>query len=261
MARLARVTIYPLKSSPGFSTSQAVFLPTGAIEQDRRFALVDSAGQILTAKRLPAFHRLTIAIDPVARACRFGASDETAPTLHIDADRVEIEQRLSEHLEIACRLIENTENGFPDDLDSPGPTLVSTATLEMVASWFPSLTVDEVRRRFRANLEVEDVPPFWEDSLLSATGQGGTIRLGDVVLEVTNPCQRCAVPSRDSHTGEPTAMFQKTFAARREATLPASVPRERFNHFYRLTANTRMISRGGGIVEVGTEVTVESRPV
>lgn len=260
MARLARVTIYPLKSSPGFSTSQAVFLPTGAIEQDRRFALVDSAGQILTAKRLPAFHRLPVAIDPTTRTCRFGTSEETARTIHLDSDRAEIEQRLSEHLEVACRLVENTENGFPDDLDSSGPTLVSTATLEMVASWFPSLTVDEVRRRFRANLEVEDVPPFWEDSLLSATGQGGTIRLGDVVLEVTSPCQRCAVPSRDSHTGEPTAMFQKTFAARREATLPASVPRERFNHFYRLTANTRMVSRGSGIVDVGTEVTVESPP-
>lgn len=260
MARLARITIYPLKSSPGFTTSQAVFLPAGAIEHDRRFALVDSAGQILTAKRLSAFHRMPIAIDPAARTCRFGASDAVSQTLHLDADRAEIEQQIAEHLQIPCRLVEDTENGFPDDLDSPGPTLVSTATLEMVASWFPSLTVDEVRRRFRANLEIDGVPPFWEDTLLSATEQGGTIRLGDVVLELTNPCQRCAVPSRDSHTGEPTAMFQKTFAARRESTLPASVPRERFTHFYRLTANTRMISRGRGIVDVGTEVMVETSP-
>lgn len=260
MARLARITIYPLKSSPGFSTSQAVFLPTGAIEHDRRFALVDSAGQILTAKRIAAFHRLPIAIDPAARMCRFGSADETARTFHLDTDRADIERHISEHLQIACRLVENTENGFPDDLDSPGPTLVSTATLEMVASWFPGLTIDEVRRRFRANLEVEDVPSFWEDTLLSAAGQGGTIRLGGVVLELTNPCQRCAVPSRDSQTGEPTAMFQKTFAAHREATLPALVPRERFNHFYRLAINTRMVSRGGGIVDVGAEVTVESSP-
>src|SRR5581483_2540325 len=99
------------------------------------------------------------------------------------------------------KLVENLVNGFPDDLNAPGPTVISTATLRTVASWFPGLTVDDMRLRFRANLEIDGVEPFWEDRLYGEQGESVTIRIGRVTIEGVNPCQRCVVPTRDPSTG------------------------------------------------------------
>jgi uncharacterized protein YcbX len=129
--------------------------------------------------------------------------------------------------------------GFPDDTDSLGPTIVSTATLETVASWY-DLSLEECRRRFRPNLEIGSASAFTEDQLFSAQGQPVPFHIGGVMLVGINPCQRCIVPTRDSQTGLPTPDFQKRFVTEREKTLPAVVARSRFNHFYRLTVNTRI---------------------
>src|SRR5258708_22298561 len=55
--------------------------------------------------------------------------------------------------------------GFPDDVIANGPTIVSTASLQVVCELFPGTTIDEARRRFRTTLEIEGVPAFWEDQL------------------------------------------------------------------------------------------------
>ncbi len=149
--------------------------------------------------------------------------------------------------------------GFPDDLESPGPTVVSTATLRTVAGWFAGLNEDEVRRRFRANLEIDaegnDLPPFWEDRLCGPAGQATRFRVGDVVFSGTNPCQRCIVPTRDAATGDAWPRFAKAFAQAREVSLPAWAERSRFDHFYRLAVNTRLAGAGGRI-RVGDAVEV-----
>ncbi|MBI3697280.1 MAG: MOSC domain-containing protein, partial [Acidobacteria bacterium] len=137
--------------------------------------------------------------------------------------------------------------GFPDDTNASGPTLVSTATLCEVARWFGA-DLDEMRRRFRANLEIDGVPAFWEDQLI-----GVTFRLGEVAIEGVNPCARCAVPSRNSLTGEVVdPAFAKSFAERRAKALPPWADRRRFDHYYRLALNTRIPeSEAGKIIRVG----------
>ena len=64
-------------------------------------------------------------------------------------------------------------------------------------------------------------------------------------MEGTNPCQRCVVPTRDSLTGAASSGFATEFARRRAATLPPWADRRRFDHFYRLTVNTRLASWPG----------------
>jgi hypothetical protein len=129
--------------------------------------------------------------------------------------------------------------GFPDDTASPGPTVISTATLQTVAGWY-GISLDETRRRFRTNLEIDGVPAFWEDQLFSESGEPVTFQIGDVILQGINPCQRCIVPTRDSQTGEILRGFQTRFVQQRAETLPSGTARSRFNHFYRLAVNTRI---------------------
>jgi len=62
-------------------------------------------------------------------------------------------------------------NGQHDDRERHGPSVVSTATLREVAAWF-DFDVESARRRFRANLELGGVPPFWEDQLVHRRGPG-----------------------------------------------------------------------------------------
>lgn len=253
MPRLVAITVYPLKSGSAQAVTRAGVLPSGALQGDRRWALIDAEGRFWNAKRTPRLQqfRTWIAPDEVL-SVRDVDGTEGAWSLRSEANACA--DWFSMRLGGPVRLVENAAHGFPDDSESPGPTLVSTATLVTVASWFPGLTVDEVRARFRANLEIDGVPPFWEDRLCGPSGTAPSFRLGDVTFAAVNPCQRCVVPTRDPQTGDVWGGFQKTFVRLREASLPRDVDRTRFDHFYRLTINTRLVARGNGMLRVGDEL-------
>jgi uncharacterized protein len=144
---------------------------------------------------------------------------------------------LSNFFGIDIHLQRNTSIGFPDDTISPSPTIISTATLVEVASWFPGVSPDEMRSRIRANLEIDGVPAFWEDRLFAENDSTRTFRIGNVIFEGINPCQRCVVLTRDSLTGKAYPHFQKIFTTKRQESLPNWVKISRFNHFYRLSVN------------------------
>lgn len=245
VAYLARITIYPIKSLDGLDVQRAAVLRSGVLEHDRQFALLGEGGQFVNGKRLAAAHRLRTSVDLAERSATLSfdgpPSGLSARRFHLDADRAELETWLRNQLGLneAVRLVENAETGFPDDVEASGPTIVSSATLETVAGWFPGLAVGEVRRRFRANLEIGGVEPFWEDRLYAEADQVVRFELGEATLEGVNPCQRCVVPSRDSLTGEVTPQFAKQFSTRRQGGLPAWANASRFDHYYRLAVNTR----------------------
>jgi uncharacterized protein YcbX len=244
-----------VKSLDGVAVSEALVLPSGALEHDRRWALVDSQGKWINGKRTPRINLLRSTIDPSARKIVLTAGGKSA-AFSIDAERAPFEQWLSDFFGLAVQIEENAINGFPDDTAAPGPTVISTATLADVTSWFPGLALSETRRRFRANLEIEDVEPFWEDRLYAEEGEPVRFQIGNVQLEGTNPCQRCVVPTRNPETGERFAEFAAIFEKQRYEKLPYWATRSRFNHFYRLAVNTRPVASHTGVIRVGDEVRI-----
>jgi len=256
MPILNRIAIYPLKSFDPWLVSQAWLLDNGALRYDRQFAFADSTGRMLTAKRTAHVHPLQVHLDPVARSLSARRrSDDKIFQWHIDSDRASLQLWFSDYFGFGLTLEENTTGGFPDDLQAPGPTIVSTQTLQSVVDWFPGLTLDQVRLRFRANLEIDAEEPFWEDHLFGTQPDTARLfRIGEVVLAGTNPCQRCVVPSRDPESGIVWPEFAKHFSERRASELPPWAPRTRFDHTYRLTVNTRLVSRGPGQIQLGNPV-------
>jgi uncharacterized protein YcbX len=256
MPTLSRIAIYPLKSFDPVFVNESVVLANGALQNDRRFALVDSVGKFMNSKRTPLIHLLASDIDVEARTLSIRKrADDVQIHWHIDSQRTELERWFSEYFSTNVTMVEREEGGFPDDNEAPGPTILSTQTLESTASWFPGLTLDQMRLRMRANLEIDASEPFWEDRLYgSAADAARPFRVGDVLFAGTNPCQRCVVPSRDPQTGEVRREFAREFAEHRETELPAWAARERFNHFYRLSVNTRLIGVGSGRIKIGDEV-------
>lgn len=254
-AHLSRITLFPLKSLDGQDVEEAVVLRNAGLRHDREYCLRDAAGKTLNTKKLGS------ELTRIRSEVHFGFGDivltdgATTETFNLERGRAKIEEWFSARLKQQVRLAYDPERGFPDDTEASGPTVISTATLEEVGSWF-GLDLEETRRRFRANLEISGVPAFWEDHLYGPPGETVRFHIGEVAIEGVNPCARCAVPSNDSRGGGiPEPQFAKIFAEKRQATLPAWAPKDRFDHFYRLSVNTRIPeSEAGKELHVSDEV-------
>jgi uncharacterized protein len=265
---LTQILIYPVKSLDGMVVDRAQISAGGALEFDRRWAIVDAGGKVINAKRTAKIQQLRSQFEFVnpgsASDCRSlihlqTVDDASTYTFCLITELTELSRWLTQFFGFNVSLIENTTTGFPDDLNAYGPTIVSTATLEKICEWFPDLDLAEVRRRFRTNLELSGVPAFWEDRLFGAPEEAIDFQLGNVQFYGINPCQRCVVPTRDSITGAVSAKFQQIFVQQREQTLPVEINAARFNHFYRLAVNTQIpLVEAGKFLNTGDRLTLPS---
>lgn len=265
--RLSRINLYPIKSFDGLAVERATVLASGALAGDRRWALRDARGECMNGKRYPKIHLLRALFSPkleqVTLKSELDGRQETFPLLNPAGDVAgrypDLEAWLGDFFGERVMIVENPRAGFPDDTESPGPTIVSNQTLAEIARWFELANIDNARRRFRANLEIETSAPFWEDRLVTVADRVVDFSIGRVRFEGTNPCQRCPVPTRDPWTGEVRPGFARTFADQREATLPAWAEASRFDHFYRLSVNTRPANvDGAGEICVGDELRIKA---
>ena len=268
--RLVNIRLHPIKSLDPIFVPEARISPSGGLSLDRAWALYSVDGKWVNGKRTQAIHLIRATYSPDLREV----------TLSVPGDRREVPTRtfaFPEAHEEAAEwfsvffdqqiIVRYSENGFPDDTIASGPTIVSTASLQSIAEWFgptpqglalrnegfPGITVDEARQRFRATLEINGVPAFWEDQLFGEDERSVVrFKIGEVNFEGSNPCARCPVPPRNPQTGEILEGFQKRFTQLRESTLPPWSPRPRFDHFYRLSTNTRVApSETNKILRVG----------
>ncbi len=262
---LVNIRLHPIKSLDPVYVPEARISRSGGLELDRAWALYSVDGKWVNGKRTPAIHLIRANYSPDLRSV----------TLSVPGDRREIPTRTFDfpggHEDAAewfsvffeqQIIVRYSEDGFPDETVASGPTIVSTASLQTVSEWFtlrdeglalrsegfpatpqgfPGIGVDEVRERFRATLEINGVPAFWEDQLFGQEERSVVrFKIGEVNFEGSHPCARCPVPPRNPRTGEILEGFQKHFTQLRQSTLPPWSPRDRFDHFYRLSTNTRV---------------------
>ena len=281
MTRVAELVAYPLKSCDGVAVDRAAIGPEGALRGDRSYALVEAGvdpetasvgggGGYVNGKSEPAVHRLRAEYDLA------GPTDATPTAVTLsrpETERASADERtfalpdegdaladwVGEYLGYAVDLVRDPAGGFPDDRAARGPTVVSRATLETVASWFDAVAdATEMRRRLRPNIVLDDCPAFFEDRLFADHGEGVRVAVGDTELIGVNPCQRCVVPSRNPDTGDEIADFRETFVRKRRETLSAWTESDRFDHDFRLMVNTVVEERAwGDVVAVGDAVTVK----
>ncbi|MDZ8050920.1 MAG: MOSC domain-containing protein [Aulosira sp. ZfuVER01] len=261
MPYLARILLYPIKSFDGVEVENVKVLSSGSLEYDREFAIFDEGGNVVNGKRHAKIHLLRAKFALLNRTISLQIPDSNSlQVFHLDREQQALEATLSDFFGFAVRLQQNSLSGFPDDLNCSGPTVISTATLTEVASWFPGMSVEQMRRRMRANIEIDGVPAFWEDRLFSSrSNETISFRIGNVCFFGIQPCQRCIVPTRDPDSGQADANFQKIFVKQRQATLPDGVASSRFNHFYRLSVNTRVsASSSARMLQIGDEIAIFS---
>lgn len=276
MEHLARIAVHPIKSLDPVEREHAEIVTNGGLAHDREYAMVTNDGAsssptppdddaYVNGKRTAAVHRVRAdyADDLSAVTLARKGTPDSARRFALPDDRPAIESWLSDHFGYPVALRREPEGGYPDDTTLSGPTIVSTATIETVASWFDGIDAADMRLRFRATLEVGGVEPFWEDRLYADHGRCIAVRVGDVTLYGVSPCQRCVVPSRDPHTGDERADFRETFVRNRERTLPDWADSDRLDHYYRLMVNTQVPrSEWGSTLAVGDTVEIlDERPL
>lgn len=255
--KICRLAIYPIKSLDGHELDEARVLSSGGLANDRRWVIVDAQGQWVNGKRTRALHPIRATYSPAIDAVTLQSPQGPAQSFQLPRETAEVAAWLSAELGFTCRLIENAAGGFPDDSDASGPTLISTASLAAVARWFEGLDAEELRRRVRANLEIDASEPFWEDRLGDDGLSSPLFRVGSVLFRGRTICQRCIVPTRSARTGESTARFAHVFAAERQRTLPAWSPTEQFDHYYRLALNTSLErAAADAVIRVGDAVSI-----
>lgn len=266
--RLARIQLHPIKSLDPIEVPEARIGPNGGLECDRAWALYTVDGRWVNAKRTAAIHRIRAAYPPGLKSVTLSAPGDSrkmfTATLAFPEDSERAAEWFSAYFEQQI-IVRYAREGFPDDGLAPGPTIISTASLQAVCKWFPELSLEEARLRFRATLEIDadrsavtpsEVPAFWEDRLFGENERNVVrFRIGDVAFEGSNPCARCAVPSRDPRTGEIILDFTRRFSERRRVTLPSWSHEMRFDHYYRLAVNTRVPStESGKLLRLGDPV-------
>ena len=257
MAYVASIHIYPVKSLDGISVSQATILASGALKGDRSFAICDDQGEFVSSQRHngTCFLRLSFnVINQIVGLKIQGTEQENF--FHIDRERARIESWLTSYFGFPIKLVENLITGFSDNIAAPGPTIISTETIAEVASWFPRVCVNEMRQHLRANIEIGDVPPFWEDQLLAASDEVVRLQIGKVTFEAMNPSQ-CIVSTRNCFREEVYPNFKEVFTAKRNKTMPHSARRSPLSHLSQLNINTRVLDRTSGkIIQIGDEVKI-----
>jgi uncharacterized protein YcbX len=248
--RLTRIQIHPIKSLDPIEVQETSIGPAGGLLHDRAWALFSVDGRWVNGKRSAAMHLIRAAYTPDLTSVTLAVPGDTRKipqrTFAFPADTEDAAEWFSVYFEQAI-IVRHSAEGFPDDAIANGPTIISTASLDAVAKWFPGITTDEARLRFRASLEIGGVPAFWEDQLFGEDERSVVrFRIGEVNFEGSNPCARCPVPPRNPHTGEDWVGFQKRFTELRRAQLPPWSPAARFDHYYRLSTNTRIASSERG---------------
>ncbi|MDJ1433427.1 MOSC N-terminal beta barrel domain-containing protein [Halostagnicola sp. A-GB9-2] len=241
MAHLEQILVYPVKSLDCTPVEAATIREHGGLEWDRRYAIVDEDGNYVNGKRERQIHGLRAEYDLERETITIWEhATGDSFSFHLEVDRDNFGSWLTCYFGYDVEVVRADEGGFPDDTDASGPTVISTGTLEAVASWFEGIDTTEMRRRLRPNLEISGVEPFWEDRLYDQPGTVVPFEIGSSTINGVNPCQRCVVPTRDPDTGAQTDSFQNRFVERREATLPEWANPAWFDHYFRLMVNTRV---------------------
>jgi uncharacterized protein len=222
-AIVGRLFIYPVKSAAGIECESVELSPQG-FRHDREWMIVDPAGRFITQREEGRLALVSTALDdgglrlsiPSGQGVRV-ATDHggeqvsvqvwNSPCQALDAGP-EAAQLLSDFLGRPLRLVrfDASQPRFADARWTAGlavstffsdgyPLLVlSQASIDdLAARAGSSLPV----QRFRPNILLEGVPAYAEDA-------ASLLESGEVRLQLTKPCARCAITTIDQQTGART---------------------------------------------------------
>ncbi len=215
---VSQLQIFPLKSAAPLNLQEAVVEQRG-LQADRRWAIFDSSMQVITARDHPKLLKLITSFD---KGCYHLSYEDQHMALETDETSTSeelmlfmypvcglsalerINEWLSKFLRIPCKLYFMSEQqrrpvlskhgGQPNDYlnfaDQAPILLVSSSSVDDL-----NLRLDKAvsQANFRPNIVVNHPVPYAED-------HWKMIKIGSVLFEVIQACERCVFVTIDPHT-------------------------------------------------------------
>ena len=254
---LSHIRIYPVKSLDPVELPQAE-IGSYSLRYDREFAMLTNDNQLINGKRTGRVSELKAEYEIEKHLITLGPrTGGSRKTFHLLNDGKELETYLTKFFEMPVSIAHNVDGQLMDMPVSSGVTMVSEESLQSLQHDMPSYSLDNLRLRFRANLEIRGVDAYWEEQLFGMPGMGVGFLIGDVTMIGISPRGRCNVPPRDPLTGVTDKTFIKAMMKSRAASLPSESKLLRHGNLYQLTVNTYIPEiEKGKMIKVGDEVRI-----
>jgi uncharacterized protein len=138
---LARIQLHPIKSLDPIEVPEARIGPNSGLEFDRAWALYTADGLCVNAKRAAAIHLIRAAyahdLSSVILSVPNDRRNISTATLAFPGDTEGAARWFSAYFEREI-IVRYARERFPEDGLAPGPTIISTASLQAICDWFPA---------------------------------------------------------------------------------------------------------------------------
>ncbi len=235
---LSRIRIYPIKSLDPVEMQEAE-VGVSSLLHDREFALLARDGHFINGKRTGRVSELKAEYDLPNQIVRLSPRDGSPiHSFHLLEDQKKIEIYLSDFFKEPVLWVRNNDGELMDIPHEASVTIVSEASFQSLHQGLSIGTMDNLRLRFRATLEISGTEPFWEESMINEKESATRLTIGEVELMAMSPRARCNVPPRDPLTGISDKSFVKRMMKSRADSLPANSVIPAYGNLYYLAINT-----------------------
>jgi uncharacterized protein len=264
MATISRLYIYPVKSLGGVSLQQSKVTRYG-LEHDRRWMLIDAQNRFMTQLQYPAMSQFAVQISDGGLHVTHLANQQvftipyqpqTNSTVQVqvwDDDctgtfvSAQADAWFSKQLDMPCRLVYMTD----DSIRTVNQKYADPQHITSFTDGYPTLMISEASVRdlntrlqypvevirFRPNVVIDDVEPYFEDRLRE-------FRIGDIQFRGVKPCPRCIMINLNPQTAQTHPEPLKVLAGYRKQD-------------NRIMMGQNLVHNGLGIIKVGNTLVVD----
>jgi len=229
-----------------------------SLRYDREFAMITQDQRYMNSKRTGKVNELKANYDlPNYRVYLSQRTGGPVESFDLINDQRKLEMYLESFFGEPLSLMQNKQGQLMDIPTASSVTILSEASLKSLHEDFSDRTLEDLRLRFRATIELTGVEPYWEENLISEPGVGMRIQIGEVEMIGVSPRARCNVPPRDPLTGITDKTFVKRMMKSREANLPENSHLPEYGNLYHLTINNYIPeTQKGKWLRVGDELKI-----
>jgi len=237
-AQIDRIRIHPIKALDHIELEETT-VGVHSLLNDRIFAITAADGRYVNGKRTGKVNELKATYDLPNRSITLEKrTGGTAQKFDLDEHNKELIEYLSDFFEMGIMLLASNKGELMDVPTKSSVTVLSEASLRSLQDNFPKHSLEDLRLRFRANIELKGVESFWEEQLFQEPGTGVRFLAGEVEMIGISPRARCNVPPRNPLTGETDKQFVKLMMESRAKSLPANSMLTKHGNLYHLSVDT-----------------------
>ncbi|MEO0339460.1 MAG: MOSC N-terminal beta barrel domain-containing protein, partial [Bacteroidota bacterium] len=167
--QVSHLRVYPIKSLDSVN-AEAFEVGIRSLKQDRMFAMIDEDGRYINGKRTGRVNQLKAEYDLSNHLVYLSerSQNESGQAFELREGNDHLNEYISDFFQIKSSLIYNDKGAFMDIPGASSVTVVSEASLRSLQKDFPGHSLEDLRLRFRTNIELSGVEAFWEEQLFQS---------------------------------------------------------------------------------------------